>query len=40
LVLPDALWIEAPEKAFAAINTFLDGVWPLNAEEVKSLDLS
>jgi hypothetical protein len=51
LVLPDArlvsledtaqaLWIEAPEKVFDAINTFLDGAWPHGAEKVKSLDLS
>ena len=31
-------WIEAPEKVFGAIETFLDGAWPEGAEEVKSLD--
>jgi len=29
----------AQPKIFAAINTLLDGVWPLGAEEVKLLDL-
>jgi proline iminopeptidase len=31
-------WIEAPEKVFGAIVTFLDGVWPQAAEAVTSLD--
>lgn len=32
-------WIEAPEKVFGSIRTFLDGVWPEDAEQVKTLDL-
>jgi pimeloyl-ACP methyl ester carboxylesterase len=32
-----APWIEAPEKVFRPIHTFLDGAWPEGAEEVKSL---
>jgi pimeloyl-ACP methyl ester carboxylesterase len=31
-------WIEAPEKVFGSIETFLDGAWPEAAEVVKSLD--
>ena len=31
-------WIEAPEKVFGSIESFLDGAWPEVAEEVKSLD--
>lgn len=49
LMLPDARlvtvdnaahapWIEAPETTFAAIDAFLDGEWPLDAEKVTSLD--
>jgi proline iminopeptidase len=49
LLLPDArlvsleraahaLWIEAPERVFGAMETFLEGAWPQDAEEVKSLD--
>jgi proline iminopeptidase len=30
-------WIEAPEKVFGAIKTFLDGAWPETAKEVESL---
>jgi proline iminopeptidase len=33
-----ALWIEAPEKVFGAIDAFLRGTWPEDAEKVKSLD--
>jgi pimeloyl-ACP methyl ester carboxylesterase len=33
-----APWIEAPEKVFGAMNTFLGGAWPESAEKVKSLD--
>jgi proline iminopeptidase len=32
-----ALWIEAPERVFGAIGTFLEGAWPHGAEEVSSL---
>lgn len=49
LVLPDARlvtvenaahvpWIEAPEKVFGCIRTFLDGSWPEQAEVVEFLD--
>jgi len=49
LLLPDARlvtvenaahvpWIEAPEKVFGAIQTFLDGTWPEAAQEVESVD--
>ena len=31
-------WIEAPEKVFGSIQTFLDGVWPVAAHKVGSLD--
>ena len=51
LLLPDArlvtfeqvshaLWIEAPEKVFGAIDTFLCGSWPQDSENVNSLDPS
>jgi proline iminopeptidase len=30
-------WIEAPEKVLDPIRTFLNGVWPTAAEQVKSL---
>jgi pimeloyl-ACP methyl ester carboxylesterase len=33
-----APWIEAPEKVFGAIRTFLDGEWPEEAEKVESLE--
>jgi pimeloyl-ACP methyl ester carboxylesterase len=33
-----APWIEAPEKVFQAIETFLSGGWPDDAEQVTSLD--
>jgi pimeloyl-ACP methyl ester carboxylesterase len=33
-----APWIEAPEKVFGAIETFLGGAWPETARSVKSLD--
>lgn len=33
-----APWIEEPEKAFRAIETFLDGAWPQEAEKVASMD--
>jgi pimeloyl-ACP methyl ester carboxylesterase len=32
-------WIEAPEKVFGSIKTFLDGAWPADAQQVKTLDL-
>jgi proline iminopeptidase len=49
LMLPDARlltiagaahapWIEAPEKVFGAVRTFLDGQWPDGSEKVESLD--
>jgi proline iminopeptidase len=49
LMLPDARlltiagaahapWIEAPEKVFGAVRTFLDGQWPEGSEKVESLD--
>ena len=31
-------WIEAPEKVFGSIETFLDGAWPEAAQKVASLD--
>ena len=31
-------WIEAPEKVFGSIKTFLDGAWPEAAHKVESLD--
>ncbi len=31
-------WIEAPEKVFGSMKTFLDGVWPVAAHKVESLD--
>jgi proline iminopeptidase len=34
-----APWIEAPDRVFGSITTFLNGEWPASAEEVKSLDL-
>jgi proline iminopeptidase len=33
-----APWIEAPERTFASIETFLQGWWPEGAEKVESLD--
>ena len=30
-------WIEAPEKVYGAIKTFLDGTWPEAVEDVESL---
>jgi pimeloyl-ACP methyl ester carboxylesterase len=33
-----APWIEAPEKVFGSISTFLDGAWPAAAQKVESLD--
>ena len=33
-------WIEAPEKVFGAIETFLNGAWPESAEVVESLDVT
>jgi proline iminopeptidase len=33
-----APWIEAPERVFASIDTFLDGAWPEGVEKVESLD--
>ena len=30
-------WIEAPEKVFGPIKTFLDGAWPEAAHKVESL---
>jgi proline iminopeptidase len=33
-----APWIEAPELAFGAIKTFLDGAWPEAAQKVELLD--
>ncbi len=49
LILPDARlltvenaahvpWIEAPERVFGAIETFLGGTWPEAAQKVSSLD--
>jgi pimeloyl-ACP methyl ester carboxylesterase len=32
-----APWLEAPERVFTPIKTFLDGVWPDAAEKVVSL---
>jgi pimeloyl-ACP methyl ester carboxylesterase len=32
-----APWIEAPERVFGSIETFLDGGWPEGAEKVQSL---
>jgi len=32
-----APWIEAPEKVFSSISTFLDGAWPPDAQMVKSV---
>lgn len=34
-----APWIENPGKAFGAIATFLDGIWPESAGKVESLDM-
>ena len=31
-------WIEAPERVFGSIETFLDGAWPEAAQTVASLD--
>ena len=31
-------WIEAPEKVFGSIKTFLDGTWPEAAHKVESVD--
>ena len=31
-------WIEAPEKVFGAIRSFLDGQWPEDAEKVNRID--
>jgi hypothetical protein len=31
-------WIEAPEKVFGGIETFLDGAWPESAHVVEALD--
>ena len=31
-------WIEAPEKVFGSIKTFLDGAWPGEAQQVEALD--
>jgi pimeloyl-ACP methyl ester carboxylesterase len=31
-------WIEAPEKVFSSIKTFLEGTWPEAAHKVESLD--
>jgi pimeloyl-ACP methyl ester carboxylesterase len=50
MILPDARlvtvdnaahvpWIEAPERVFGSIATFLDGAWPEMAEKVKSLEV-
>jgi proline iminopeptidase len=33
-----APWIEAPEKVFGAVRTFLDGRWPEGSEKVELLD--
>jgi pimeloyl-ACP methyl ester carboxylesterase len=33
-----APWIEAPERVFGAIGTFLGGQWPQAAQEVESLE--
>jgi pimeloyl-ACP methyl ester carboxylesterase len=33
-----APWIEAPEKVFGAVETFLSGDWPESAEKVESLE--
>ena len=33
-------WIEARERVFGSIETFLDGAWPEAAEKVKSLDVT
>jgi pimeloyl-ACP methyl ester carboxylesterase len=37
-VAAHAPWIEAPERVFGSIRTFLDGAWPEAAEQVASLD--
>jgi hypothetical protein len=34
-----APWIEAPERVFGAIGTFLDGSWPEGSEKVESLEI-
>jgi pimeloyl-ACP methyl ester carboxylesterase len=31
-------WIEAPEKVFGGMETFLDGAWPEAAQVVAALD--
>jgi pimeloyl-ACP methyl ester carboxylesterase len=31
-------WIEAPDKVFGAIETFLEGTWPGVAEQIEALD--
>jgi len=31
-------WIEEPDRFYAALETFLDGAWPPDAESVRSLD--
>ncbi len=33
-----APWIEAPEKVFDSIKTFLNGTWPKTAEKVESIE--
>ena len=33
-----APWVEAPDRVFSSIETFLEGMWPEAAQEVKSLD--
>jgi proline iminopeptidase len=33
-----APWIEAPEKVFDSIKTFLSGTWPKTAEKVESIE--
>jgi pimeloyl-ACP methyl ester carboxylesterase len=41
VTVPDAAhapWIEAPERVFGAIRTFLNGAWPEEAEKVTSLE--
>jgi proline iminopeptidase len=32
-------WIEAPERVFGAVETFLGGAWPETAEKVEVLDI-
>ena len=32
-----APWIEAPEKVYGPVRTFLDGAWPEAAEKIESL---